>query len=222
MVLYLVFAECNVCPDCSVVERLSWSQIVSKWSLLHDRRVSLSEALEHLHLLLAEIQRLVHDNPGDCLPAAGVGGAALIGHIVPSVGEEAGQGELVDPGGVTPVLDLGQSGDQAVQTTAAPLPRAGRLSSDLDHDCHPHHSTWLLLCLTQVAVQLTIEPIQLDLSRPALVVDTVLAAGQPIPAPVDKQLLSLVLILQGPTTNVDTHCTLLQPASDRKSLNEQK
>ena len=205
---YLVFAECNVSSDCSVVHWLPRSEIVSKGSLLHDRRVSLSEALEHLHLLLAEIQRLVHDNPGDCLPAAGVGGATLIGHIVPGVGEEAGQGELVHPGGVTPVLDLGQSGHQAVQATAT-LPRAGCLSSHLDHNSHAHHPARLLLRLTQVAVQLTVEAIQLDLCRPALMVDAVLAACQPIPAPVDKQLLSLILVLQWSTTDVDTHRTLL-------------
>lgn len=112
---FLFFAECNVGSDCSVVERLSGSEIVTERSLLHDRRVSLSQTLEHLHLLSAEVQRLVHHHPGHRLPAARVGGAPLVGHVVPGVGQEAGEGHLVNPGRVSSVLDLGQFGHKSVQ-----------------------------------------------------------------------------------------------------------
>ena len=38
--------------------------------------------MEELHLLLAEVQRLVHHEPGDRLPAARVGGAPLIMTVI--------------------------------------------------------------------------------------------------------------------------------------------
>ena len=42
----------------------------------------LSEPVEELHFLLAEVQRFVHHEPGDRLPAARVGGAPLIMRVV--------------------------------------------------------------------------------------------------------------------------------------------
>ena len=82
----------------------------------------LPQPVEQLHLLLAEVQRLVHHQPGDRLPAARVGGAPLVMtvrgvmtmmtvthlvcDIVPRVGQEAGQGELVHTCRVPSVLHL--------------------------------------------------------------------------------------------------------------------
>ena len=45
----------------------------------------LSEPMEELHLLLTEVQRLVHHEPGDCLPAARVCGAPLIMTVIMTV-----------------------------------------------------------------------------------------------------------------------------------------
>ena len=42
----------------------------------------LSQPVEELHLLLTEVQRLVHHEPGDRLPAARVGGAPLIMRVM--------------------------------------------------------------------------------------------------------------------------------------------
>ena len=112
----LVLGESDVRPHSSVVDWLARSEVVPQRRLLHDGAVPLPQLVEHLHLLPADVERFVDEDPGDGLPAPGVGGAALVGDVVPRVGQEAGQGELVHPGAVSPVLDLGQFGDQPAQT----------------------------------------------------------------------------------------------------------
>ena len=104
----LVLGESDVRPHSSVVDRLARSEVVPQRRLLHDGAVPLPQLVEHLHLLPADVQGFVHHDPGDGLPAAGVGGAALVGDVVPRVGQEAGQGDLVQPSSVPPVLDLAQ------------------------------------------------------------------------------------------------------------------
>ena len=107
---HLLCLHCYVSPHCPVIEWLPWSQVVPQGSLLH-HLVPLPQLVEHLQLLLADVDWLVHHHPGGGLPAAREGGAALIGDVVSSVGHDAAQGELVDPGCVPPVLHVDQLGD---------------------------------------------------------------------------------------------------------------
>ena len=72
-----LFGERDVCPHCSVVAGLAGAEVVTQGRLLHHRSVALPQTVEQLHLLLAEVERLVHHGPGDGLPAARVGGAPL-------------------------------------------------------------------------------------------------------------------------------------------------
>ena len=212
----LLFLKGNVGPHSSLVDGLARSQIVPQRSLLHQRTVALAQLVEHLHLLPAHVQRLVEEQPGDGLPAAGVGGAALVRDVVHSVGQQAGQGELVHPGAVSPVLDLGQFGDQPAQSRHRLLP--GRtLPSHLEHDGDAQDAPGLLLGLTEVAVELTVVAVQLELPRPALLVDGVLAAARSslATAPVEEDLLGLVLVLQWATSHVDTNLARVQSANSQ-------
>ena len=62
--------QVNVCSNNSPVEILPWPQVVPDPGLLPcPTVVPLAELLEQLELLLADVDRLVHDDPGDGLPA---------------------------------------------------------------------------------------------------------------------------------------------------------
>ena len=62
--------QVNVCSHNSPVEILARSEVVPGPGLLPSPTlVPLAELLEELELLLADVDRLVHDDPGDGLPA---------------------------------------------------------------------------------------------------------------------------------------------------------
>ena len=61
----------NVRPHNSPVEILPWPEVVpDPWLLPSPTVVPLAELLEQLQLLLADVDRLVHDDPGNSLPAS--------------------------------------------------------------------------------------------------------------------------------------------------------
>ena len=75
-------------------------------------------------------------------------GAHLVCDVVPCVGEEAGQGELVQPGRVSPELHLAQLGHESVEAGGRGS-RVWALPPHLQHHGHAHHTTRLLLGLNR-------------------------------------------------------------------------
>ena len=63
--------QVNVCPHNSPVQILPRPEVVpDPWLLPSPTVVPLAELLELLQLLLADVDRLVHDDPGHGLPAS--------------------------------------------------------------------------------------------------------------------------------------------------------
>ena len=78
--------------------------------------VALSQSVEHLQLLPGHVDRLVHQDPGGRLPAAGERGAALVRDVVRRARQDVGQGEVVDSRVLTAVLDVLQFGGDQSET----------------------------------------------------------------------------------------------------------
>ena len=55
---------------------------------------------------MGDVDGFIDKDPGGGFPAAGEGGAPLIGEVVGGLGEQGAEGEVVHQGVVAPVLDL--------------------------------------------------------------------------------------------------------------------
>ena len=150
----------------------------------------LTQQMKLIHLLIADVDWLIHQNPGYCLPAPTkifenwkhltfclpwVGCAALIGDIFSSGWQDAVQRKLVQAGDLPAELDVAQLVDDGPEAGVhVVVVHPGLLALDLDHEGHGHHPPHTRPGHAHVGVQVTVITINLNFCREAVMIDGML------------------------------------------------
>lgn len=100
--------EVDVGSDGAVVQGLHGTEVVGHLRL-REGLVALHQLSEGVELLHGDVDWLIHDEPCGRFPTPGVSCGAVVGHVVVGVGQEAGQGQVLDGPLHAPVSDFAEA-----------------------------------------------------------------------------------------------------------------